>query len=589
MKRLRAFTRAFLLGLAGVALLLTSCAPVPAAPVAPAAPPAPAQAAASAPAPGVARPTPTLPPLPATSVPPNSQPALSPTRAVPSEQPKSGGRLNLMSSANPPSLDAQQEVSINTYVVTGPVYNHLVRFDLDTGTRITPELAETWTVSPDGKIYTFKIRRGVKFHNGDAFTSDDVLFNLQRLIDPPKGINSLNAALLKPALDRIEKVDSETVALRLKYPLAPTFVLLAKDNSPIYPTKVVEAKGHMKNDAVGTGPFTLESYTPGVGAELVKFNDYYVRGHPYLNRVSVRIVPDPATRVAALRTGQVHMTARGFSTLSPREMELVKASVPDIQFYPAQTPLGPAFTMNVRRPPFSDVRVRKAISLTLDRQAAVKIVADGQGQVGTILFLKGWGVPLEEVLTWPGWRQSKDQDIAAAQKLMAEAGYPNGFDLEVMSRTNQITLTSATFVAGQLRTLGIRAQVKPLEDALFYDPQYQRGFQGYVDTPSYSTPDPGWIVSTRLVPGGSLNPIGPTDDKRMVELNTAQMGATDEDLRKKLIREAETYALQEQITMLPIVWPYTFIAVAPQVRGFVLGLSDYTQNGNVYEQLWLAQ
>ncbi len=581
-----------LLSIGAVAVMVfAACAPAtapaPAAPAATAAPAAPA-----APAPTTApRPTATVQSVPPTPAPPSSQPTAVPTRAAPGDQPKYGGHLVVSSCCNTATLDAQQEVGINTYVITGPAYERIVQFDPETGSRIVPDMAESWTLSPDGKVYTFKVRQGVKFHNGDVMTADDILLNLQRIIDPPRGVNSKAKALLFPALDKIQKLDDKTVEVRLKFPLAPTLAALSVDSSVIYSKKLVEAKGDMKNDIMGTGPFKLASYTPAVSAELVKFPDYYIKGQPYLDKITIKIIADIGTRVAALRTGQVDVTGRGFTTLSPGDTQSVKKSVPNMQFYPSPSPLGPTFFMNVRRPPFSDVRVRKAVSLALDRQAAIKVVAEGEGQVGTILLYKGWGVPESEIMTWPGFRPKDTpggkQDLVDAKKLLADAGYPNGFDLDVLSRTNEITKTGAVFAAGQLQSIGIKAQVKILEDAIFFDMGRKGTHQAMVYTPTYSTPDPGWIIANYLTPGGSLNFSGNDDDKRIIDFNTAQLSAVDENARKKVIRDAEEYALKEQIIQIPMVWPYTFIAVAPRVHNFAVGVNDYVVNGNIFARMWV--
>ncbi|MDO8531074.1 MAG: ABC transporter substrate-binding protein [Dehalococcoidia bacterium] len=575
----------FLSVVAVAVMVFAACAPTAApAPAAPAAPVAPVAPSAPTTAP---RPTATIPSLPPTPAPPSAQPTPVPTRAAPSDQPKPGGRLILMASDNTATLDAQQEVGVTTYTITGPAYERLVQFDPRTGDKIVGDMAESWSVSSDGKVYTFKVRQGVKFHNGDPMTADDILFDLQRIIDPPAGVNSKAKPLLLPALDKIQKIDDSTVELRLKFPLAPTLAALTVDSSVIYSKKLVQAKGDMKTDIMGTGPFKMESYTPSVGAELVKFSDFYIKGMPYLDRISIRIVPDSATRVAALRSGQVHLTARGFTPLSPGDRDLVRGSVPTMKFYPSQTPLAPTLFMNVRRPPFSDPRVRQAVSLALDRDAAVKVIAEGEGQIGTILFYAGWGVPLDQIKTWPGFRPQKDQDIAAAKKLMADAGYPNGFDLDLLSRTNRITRIGATFMTDQLQKVGIRAQVKVQEDGIFFDAGRKGIHQAMVYTPAYSTPDPGWLVANYLSPGGSLNFSGNDSDQRIIDLNKAQLSAVDENARKKIIAETEEYALREQVIQIPMVWPYTFIAVAPQVRGYVLGVNDYVNNGNIFQQMWL--
>ena len=537
---------------------------------------------------------PTAQPAPATPAPAATKApvAPAPTATKAPATPKRGGNLIGVLGANVPSLDVQQESTVNTDIIVAPVYNRIVQYDTETSSKIVADLAESWDVSPDGKVYTLRIRQGVTFHDGSPLTADDIAFNLQRLITPPQGVASRYAPLLRPSFDKVVKVDNRTVQLHLKTPLAMTMAVLTTGSTSMYPKSVVEAKGNMKTSAVGTGPFKLDTYTPAVGAELVRNPAYFVTGRPYLDRLSVRIVTDSATRIAALRTGQAHMTARVFTTLTPGEMESLKATNPSMQFFASPSPLGPAFSMNTRRPPFEDVRVRKAISLALDRQAAIKILAEGQGAIGKLIFFGDWGVPADEIKTWPGFR-AKDtpggkEDVATAKKLMSDAGFAEGFDLEILSRTNRITQTSATFMTEQLRPLNIRAKIRVMEDAAFFDSAQRGQFQAVVYTPVYSTPDPGVIVSNYLAPGGSLNYSHEKDD-RLKQLNSAQLGAVQEAQRRQLIREAEEYATKDLVGLMPIVWPYTFIAVAPQVRGFKSGISDYVHNGNLFEVLWMDQ
>lgn len=142
---------------------------------------------------------------------------------------------------------------------------------------------------------------------------------------------------------------------------------------------------------------------------------------------------------------------------------------------------------------------------------------------------------------------------------------------------------------GELQKLGIKAEVKVVEDGVFWDRGRKGDHQAMTFTPAYSTPDPGWVIANYLSPGGSLNFSGNDKDEKIIEFNKAQLAAVDESARKKIIAEAEGYALREQIIQVPMVWPYTFIAVAPQVRGFVLGVSDYAHNGNIFQQMWLDQ
>jgi len=545
--------RAVALGLV-LSLLVAACAP--------AAAPAPASAPAAAPAPRL--------------------PAAAPAPPPATEQPHYGGTLTVTSVADPANLDPQQEGSLNASMVVAPAYNNLLYYDFKEGKRITPELAERWDVSPDGLTYTFKLRSGVKFHDGTPLTVDDVVFNIQRLKSPPKGVPStLDFALV--AVDKIEAAGADTIKITMKYPFAPLASYVAIDRMPMYSRAYVEKQGDMKRTVMGTGPFKFKSYSPGVSVELVKNDDYWVKGRPYLNGVTFFIIKDKATRLAALRTGQAKQTGRVFAALTPTEAATLKKDVPAMRFIPSPTVLGPSFFMNLRTPPFKDQRVRQAMYLMVDRQAAVKVIAEGEGQVGNFFPFEGWGIPRDELVKLPGYRQPKDQDIAAAKKLLAEAGYPNGFPLKLLSRNNEVTKAAAVFMTDQLAKVGITASVQIIEDAPFWDSGRKAQYEAMVYTPA-TIADPHDMGRT-FAARSYLNFSGNDDDPKMNEMWDKQMRSVDEKTRKAAIVELERYLLMEQIPSVPIVWPTTFIAVAPQVQGFVAGMTDYANNR--HQETWL--
>lgn len=510
-------------------------------------------------------------------------PVASPVPTV--ETPKAGGTLNISLAADPPHFDIHQQATSLTSVITAPVYNKLLSYDLPTGSRLVPDLAEKWDVSSDGLTFRFTIRQGVKSHGDVLFTAQDVAFNIQMLADPPKGTISNMSSLLKPTFKTVTVESGNVVRVDFKEPYAPFLALLSTDYGPLYPKHVVDTNGDMKKTLLGTGPFQFKSYTPGVSVELVRNPTYWKAGRPYLDGISFRIIKDPATRLAALRTGQVHFTGRAFSTLTASEKGTVEREVSNMRFFPSASLRGPWFFMNLRQPPFSDTRVRTAIHLTLDRSGALKVIAEGQGLPGNFLPYQGWGLSQDELASRPGFRQQKDANLAEAKKLMADAGYPSGFNLTILSRTNELTRKSAVFMAGQLQVIGIKAEVRVLEDAIFFDSGRKAQHEAMVYTPGGTIPDPVWIGSF-FVKGGSFNFAGNESDARLNSLWEEQVRTLDVSKRKELVRQTEEY-LWQALPAIPVVWVYEFLATAPQVRGVAPGISDIAENS--MEEVWLAR
>ncbi|MDO8531010.1 MAG: ABC transporter substrate-binding protein [Dehalococcoidia bacterium] len=546
-----------LLGLLACGILIAASACAPAA-----SPSAPAQALAQRPA---SAPTPTAPPTPT---------ALAP---------RSGGAFVILQGGNPPDFDTAAAQNGLIQVAAGPAYSKLVQFDPGAGKEVVPDLAEKWDVSADGTTYTFTIRKGVTWHDGKPLNEADIVYSLNRLLKPPKGTTSSIGAILGPAVERVESNGGQ-IKLVLKYPFAPTLTILAMDFSPIYSKQLADDGKDMRNVVMGTGPFKFVSYTPSVSVELARNPDYYMKGRPFLDGVSVRIIPDQQTRLSAMRTGRAHMTGRFSGTLSPSEVDALKKDVPNMQMFRSATLRGPWLFWNLRAKPFQDIRVRQAVSLALDRQAALKVVAEGAGKWGSVFPFDTWGLTQDELSKLPGFSEQKEQDIAAAKKLLFGAGYADGFSLSILSRGERLTKNSAVFMASQLGNLGINATVEVQEDAIFWKRGADHQFAAMVFTPGATIPDP-IIMTDYFIPGGRLDFSGNEDDSRLVEMWDVQRRSLDVVKRQETLKQVERYILTESYTALPVVWPYSFLAVAPNVHGWVSGPSDYSLNG--LRDIWL--
>ncbi|MDP2953854.1 MAG: ABC transporter substrate-binding protein, partial [Chloroflexota bacterium] len=419
-------------GLVILSMLLLACAPAAAPTPRPATPtPVPAPAASPAAAPG-----PTATPAPPLTKPvPTVAPSLPPAPAAKpaEEKPRYGGVLTMVQKEDAAHFDTHQMLTIHISHWVDASYSTLIQHDPRDDTKLIPDLAERWEISPDGKVFTFYLRKGVKFHDGKPATSADVKLSMERLAWPPKGILSHPQAMFA-GLDKVETPDDHTVKLYLQYPKASFLELLAAPFTAIYPKHVVEQKGDMKKDIVGTGPFKLKSYTRGVVFEQEKFADYFIPGRPYMDGIKRYVIKDSAAIFAALRTGQVLFAGLRQHAVTSREQEILKKEVPGVAIQFVAVPNGTNLGMNLKRKPWDDVRVRKAASLAIDRRVGIQLLREGAAELGGYMPPGQWGIPEEELVKMPGYRADRQGEIAEAKKLLAEAGFPNGFKSKILTR-----------------------------------------------------------------------------------------------------------------------------------------------------------
>ncbi|MDO8532102.1 MAG: ABC transporter substrate-binding protein [Dehalococcoidia bacterium] len=474
---------------------------------------------------------------------------------------------------------------VNAHWWVAPAYNLLVQRDPQEGIKLFPDLAESWQLSPDGRTFTIHIRKNVKFQDGTLLTADDVAFNVQRIITPLQGDIPQLAWALGPVTEQVNTVDSQTIQVKLKYPFAPFLELFAIDFFPMYSKSfMLEKRGDLRaKPPIGTGPFEYQSYTPGVGARLVRNANYWDSGLPYLDGIQLILVKDRATQKAALRTHSVDLAGRIFESFSPAEVAEIRQQAPAIVFKPSNSSAGVGLYLNTRKKPFDDPRVRQAVYLSIDRGAAVKIIAEGDGLIGGLFSnYPGWGLTQEELGKLPGFRD-KTSEREQAKKLLVEAGYPQGFSVSVLARPVPLLQTTAIFVTGQLQSINVRGVVDPQTDAAFYPRALKGDFDVAVGAGANVALDP--LMQGRFfVPGGVLNYTGNSDPK-LVQLWSQQMSENDIGKRRELIRDIETHVLG-QYTFIPIVWPRTYQAHWPNVHDVVIPATDYT--GNRLDRIWLS-
>jgi peptide/nickel transport system substrate-binding protein len=399
--------------------------------------------------------------------------------------PKRGGVLTRASAWDPPVIDPRLTQSVGLYQFAALAGSRLVRYafpDEATGPTdmsLKGDLAESWTSSPDARVWTFKLRQGVKWHNvpplnGREFVAADVKYCFEAYAK--EGAQSFTFQ----EIEGIETPDKHTVRIHLKTPNVLFPQNVAEPITVLFSREVLEEDGDLKKRFIGTGPFMLKEHTRKVRLVLTRNPDYWDKSRPYVDEYVILSTPDDATRKAAFRTGQADF----IWVASPSEVEVLRKTNPNVvvqSYHNTLTPFGVAVSQD--KPPFNDVRVRRAVSMAIDRQKQADTLFEGHGIIG-------WGVPyiyytdkqptLADLGPWWQYRP------AEAKKLLAEAGHPNGFETTLFYYEYFPQMTSQVQLVQQdlKRNLNINLKITKLDYTTYYgryvDPKWEGmawGFQ----------------------------------------------------------------------------------------------------------------
>jgi len=499
------------------------------------------------------------------------------------ESPRYGGVLTAYLETDPPNFDLHQNSSWVALHPVAPCYNQLVQFDPHDHTKIIPDLAEGWEVSPDGKTYTFYLKRGVRFHHGKPFKAEDVKASFERIIWPPRGVVSLRREAFA-AVDGIETPDDYTVKFVLKRPSPSLLPNIAQGWNAIFPKDLLDAKGDMKSEIVGTGPFKLKQYVRGVSIELVKNPDYHVPGRPYLDGIKFYIIPDPNTAMSALLTGEILIFRPYFV---PDLTPITGQAASQIAIERTVGTLSRVVYLNARVKPWDDPRVRLAASLAIDRDEAVKVLTKGNGAVGSMMHPGGsWALPEDELRRIPGFGRNKDQERQEARRLLAEAGYPNGFKTKILARKGAGWGDQAVFVKDQWAKVGIDATLDVQELAVRTDRLNRRDFEveasgGY----AVSLDDPDLVFGQSWTCNAARN-YSNACDPELDAMFEQQSATTDSQRRRALVLDMQRRALQQNIHLF-LFWDADWALYWRKVRNFKLLSNRYLTERN--EHIWLAE
>ena len=393
--------------------------------------------------------------------------------------PKRGGVLTRASAWDPPVIDPRLTQSVGLYQFAALAGSRLVRYTFPdeaagpTDMNLKGDLAESWTSSPDARVWTFKLRQGVKWHNvpplnGRELVAADVKYCFEAYAK--EGVQSFTFQ----EVEGIETPDKHTVRIHLKTPNVFFAQNVAEPITVMFAREVLEEDGDLKKRFIGTGPYMLKEHTRKVRVVLARNPDYWDKGRPYVDEYVILSTPDAATRMAAFRTGQ-----SDFMWLaSPSEVETVRKTNPNAvvqSYHNTLTPFGVAVAQD--KPPFNDLRVRRAVSMAIDRQKQADTVFEGHGIIG-------WGVPyiyytdkqptLGQLGPWWQYRP------AEAKKLLAEAGHPNGFETTLFYYEYFPQMTSQVQLVQQdlKKNLNIEIKIQKMDYTTFFGKYTEGKWEG---------------------------------------------------------------------------------------------------------------
>jgi len=515
---------------------------------------------------------------------------LLPGAVAAQDKPRYGGELIFTVPSEPPSYDGHAEGTFGVVHPIAPHYNTLLRIDpVDkTGTRPVPDLAESWTISKDGTTYTLTLRRGVKFHDGSEMTSRDVKASYDKIIFPPANVRSDRKGTYR-SVEAIEAPDPYTIRFRLKWPEGSFLVNLASPYNWIYKADILakDIRWYEKN-VMGTGPFKFVEHVKGSHWVSKKNPEYWDKGKPYLDGYRVLFISSSSAQVAAVRGERAHIQFRGFS---PAERDsLVQALGPKITVQESPWNCALLVVMNHERKPFDDKRVRRALTLALDRYEASKTLS----RIAIVKEVGGiqvpgtpWATPPQELEKVAGYRRDLNASRAEARKLLKEAGV-EGFSFTFKNRgIPQPYEPLGIWLIDQWRQIGLNVKQEVVEASAYF-PMLRRGdFEAAMGFQCSFVVEPDIDIAMFQSTGVTDINYARYQDPTLDDLYIKQARALDAEERKRHLRAFEKRLLDEEAHYIYTLQWHRIIPHNSKVRGWTITPAHFLNQQ--LDTVWLAE
>ena len=510
--------------------------------------------------------------------------------AAPAAEPKHGGILRMYHRENPGSASIHEEATYSTNVPFMPVFNNLVIYDQHVAQNslqsIVPELATSWAWDKENTELSFKLRQGVKWHDGKPFTAQDVKCTFDMLMGKSK------ARFRKdPRQNWYQNVSEVTTdgdfeaTFHLKRPQPALLALLASGYTPIYPCHVSPAD--MRSKPIGTGPFKFVEWKQNESIKLVRNPDYWKKGLPYLDGIEFTIIPNRSTAILAFVAGRLDMT---FPTeVSVPLLKDVTAQAPQAICKLAPLNVSTTIILNRDVPPFNNLQIRRALALTLDRKSFVDILSEGKADIGASMLPPPegvWGMPKEMLETIPGYGPDVAKNRAEARKLMEQAGYgpDKRLPIKVSTRNLAVYRDPAVILIDQLKEIYIDGELEPVETGSWFAKVARKDYVIGLNLTGNSVDDPDQNFYENYACGSERN-YTQYCNKELETLFDKQSQETDLEKRKKLVWEIDKQ-LQEDVARPILFHGRTATCWQPYVKNVTIMVNS-SYNGYRYEDVWL--
>ncbi|MDW0108878.1 ABC transporter substrate-binding protein [Sporosarcina aquimarina] len=471
--------------------------------------------------------------------------------------------LKIANDQEPAGLDPHKTPAHSSVRIYSKIYEGLVTFDQDM--KLVGQLASDWE-QPDDNTYIFNLVEGVNFHNGREMIADDVKYSFERIMDE-KTASHISSYFSD--VENIEVMNDHQIKFELAEPNATFLTNLTNSSAAIVAKEVVEENEDLQQVAVGTGPFVFEKWVPDNSVTLVKNEEYYVKDEPKLDRVEYFTMKEEAARLSAIRTGKIDMT-----TLTSKSAVLLdKEKNVDIKDYQSLEYSYVGF--NVEKEPFNDEKVRQALSLATDRESIATVVWDGKATTtGPITPAMGdWAIEVED-------EELYMRDIEKAKKLLAEAGYPDGFSTTITTASTYADMIdTAQLLQQQWAEIGVKADIKQIEWGEYIDTWSNTSADILIGRNGSGT-DPDRAMNYFFSTDGSANVwnFSNADYDKLVEEGKRTI---DQDERKKIYDEAQKDLIKLSPNLL-LVSPESYVAVRNGVKGY----TPYAHNAEDIDQTY---
>ena len=497
------------------------------------------------------------------------------------ETPKRGGTLTYMIPADaPPTFDGHRETTYATIHSAAPYYSVLIRINPDNPSSTTDFVCDLCTELPkpsnDGKTYAFKILQGVRFHNGDPLTAADVAASWNAIIFPPKGVLSPRASNFE-MVAKVESPDSTTVVFQLKFATSAFLPALADPYAWIYQKKTLDKDPHWyEKNIMGSGPFKLVSLEIGQSIKGDRNPDYYRKELPYLDHIVGIFAPQQSVRVTAVRTDRAAMEFRGLPPSSRDELKNDLGAKIAVQ--ESDWNCGSVVTINHAKKPFDDLRVRRALTLAIDRWGG----APGLSKiavvktVGSIIFPASPLAPSQEQLYGiAGFSRDIDKSRAEARRLLKEAGAEN-LSFELLNRAvDQPYKYVGIWLVDQWSKIGLKVTQRVVPTGPWFAAERSGDFSVVLQANCHSVVNPLMDVQPYLSSSVSKENYGNYEDPKEQEIYEKALHETDPVKQRQLMFEFSKHVMDTEVHKLMILWWYRIIVNRSYVHGWKISPSHY--------------